>query len=37
MVVSEGGLDVLRRTQRVLAAREIESEIVSPPKKFCSS
>ncbi|GEM_PF-2338992 len=36
-MVSEGGLDTLRRTQRLLSQRDIESEIVSPPKKFCSS
>jgi hypothetical protein len=37
IVVSEGGMDTLKRTQRLLATRDIGSEIVSPPKKFCSS
>lgn len=37
VVVSEGGMDGLRRTQRLLAGRDIGSEILSPPKKFCSS
>lgn len=37
LVVSEGGLDTLRRTQRLLEERSIASEIISPPKKFCSS
>lgn len=36
-VVAEGGLDHLRRLERRLKARSIEAEIVSPPKKFCSS
>jgi hypothetical protein len=36
-VVSEGGLDSLKRIQRVLRESTIESSIVSPPKANCSS
>jgi hypothetical protein len=36
-VIAEGGFDHLKSLQRLLQASRIESEIVAPPAKNCSS